>query len=433
MKNYKITIAALAVIIMGIALFTTVYYTMQLSLSLNGQAEMTIGLNGLYEEKGAKARAGGRDASDRVQITGYVDTSTPGTYTLEYKIETLTVERTVTITDKMNPELILEGDTELELMLGEAFEEPGYKATDDSGRDISREVKVTGTEITRAGANQIKYTVSDSQGNTTQLTRNVNVVPNTEYDSAGLPICMYHYVYDENDPPEDLNSRFGNYISQQALEEELNWLNDEGYYFPTWKEVREYIDGELLLPDKSIVLTFDDGARSFLECGIPVLEKCKVPATSFIITSSDGENKIREFDSSYVTYQSHSDNMHRPGGNIGHSGIFTALSYDEAMADLQKSIEICGSSDAFAYPYGDYNESCRQVVEDAGFLCAMTTQAGKAYPGDDPMLLPRVRMSMGQSLDQFISMVQPPQRVTDDAEESGGTEADGSNGDSDTL
>ena len=82
MKNYKITISALAVIIMGIALFTTVYYTMQLSLSLNGQAEMTIGLNGLYEEKGAKARAGGRDASYRVQITGYVDTSTPGTYTL---------------------------------------------------------------------------------------------------------------------------------------------------------------------------------------------------------------------------------------------------------------------------------------------------------------------------------------------------------------
>ena len=100
--------------------------------------------------------------------------------------------------------------------------------------------------------------------------------------------------------------------------------------------------------------------------------------------------------------------MHRPGGNIGHGGIFTALSYDEALADLQKSIEICGSSDAFAYPYGDYNDSCRQVVEDAGFLCAVTTQAGKAYPGDNPMLLPRVRMSLGQSLDQFISMVQPP-------------------------
>lgn len=408
MKIYKIAIAALAVVIMGIALFTTVYYTMQLSLSLNGPDEMTIGLNGLYEEKGAKACVGGRDASDRVQITGSVDTSTPGTYTLKYEIETLTVERKVTVIDKMKPELILEGDDTMELMLGETFEEPGYRAADENGRDITGDVKVTGTELTRAGENQIKYTVSDSRGNTTQLMRSVNVLPNTEYDAAGLPVCMYHYVYDENDPPEDLYNRFGNYISQQELEKELNWLNEEGYYFPTWKEVREYIDGELMLPDKSIVITFDDGSRSFLDYGIPVLEKCRVPSTSFVITSNDGEKKIAGYQSDYVTYQSHSDNMHRPGGNIGHGGIFTALSYDEALADLQKSIEICGSSDAFAYPYGDYNDSCRQVVEDAGFLCAVTTQAGKAYPGDNPMLLPRVRMSLGQSLDQFISMVQPP-------------------------
>ena len=408
MKIYKIAIAALAVVIMGIALFTTVYYTMQLSLSLNGPEEMTIGLNGLYEEKGAKACVGGRDASDRVQITGSVDTSTPGTYTLKYEIETLTVERKVTVIDKMKPELILEGDDTMELMLGETFEEPGYRAADENGRDITGDVKVTGTELTRAGENQIKYTVSDSRGNTTQLMRSVNVLPNTEYDAAGLPVCMYHYVYDENDPPEDLYNRFGNYISQQELEKELNWLNEEGYYFPTWKEVREYIDGELMLPDKSIVITFDDGSRSFLDYGIPVLEKCRVPSTSFVITSNDGEKKIAGYQSDYVTYQSHSDNMHRPGGNIGHGGIFTALSYDEALADLQKSIEICGSSDAFAYPYGDYNDSCRQVVEDAGFLCAVTTQAGKAYPGDNPMLLPRVRMSLGQSLDQFISMVQPP-------------------------
>ena len=408
MKIYKIAIAALAVVIMGIALFTTVYYTMQLSLSLNGPEEMTIGLNGLYEEKGAKACVGVRDASDRVQITGSVDTSTPGTYTLKYEIETLTVERKVTVTDKMKPELVLEGDDTMELMLGETFEEPGYRAADENGGDITGDVKVTGTELTRAGENQIKYTVSDSRGNTTQLMRSVNVLPNTEYDAAGLPVCMYHYVYDENDPPEDLYNRFGNYISQQELEKELNWLNEEGYYFPTWKEVREYIDGELMLPDKSIVITFDDGSRSFLDYGIPVLEKCRVPSTSFVITSNDGEKKIAGYQSDYVTYQSHSDNMHRPGGNIGHGGIFTALSYDEALADLQKSIEICGSSDAFAYPYGDYNDSCRQVVEDAGFLCAVTTQAGKAYPGDNPMLLPRVRMSLGQSLDQFISMVQPP-------------------------
>lgn len=408
MKIYnKVITAALAIIVIGIGIFAYCFYTMQLSLTLIGDKEITLNLNGLYEEPGAKARVGGKDASDKIEIFGEVNTSKPGTYTLKYKIETLTEERTVTVTDKMSPELVLDDDIKSEYLLGEDFEEPGYKATSEDGSDITDQVKVTGNELDIAGEKIIKYTVSDNKGNTTQLTRTVTVLPNTQYDAAGLPICMYHYVYDENDPPDDLYQRYGNYISQQALEEELNWLNEEGYYFPTWEEVHEYVMGERMLPEKSIVLCFDDGSRTFLEYGIPVLEKCRVPATCFMITVNKGEEKITEYASDYVEYESHSHNMHRGGGSIGHGGIFTALSYEEALADLNESIKICGSGEAFAYPYGDYTENCRMVVEDAGFLCAVTTQSGKAYPGDDPLLLPRVRMSLGQTLDQFINMVSP--------------------------
>ncbi|MFQ8602982.1 MAG: polysaccharide deacetylase family protein, partial [Anaerovoracaceae bacterium] len=221
------------------------------------------------------------------------------------------------------------------------------------------------------------------------------------------PICMYQYVYDEENPPDDLYKRFGNYISAQDLEEELNWLNEENYYYPTWQEVRDYIDGKLMLPEKSIVLCFDDGAKSFLENGIPVLEKCKVPATCFMITSSDGEEKIAEYKSDYVNYESHSHNMHRPGGNIGHGGIFTAIDKEAGLADLEESIKICGNGNAFAYPYGDYNDRSIEMVKEAGFLCAVTTQYGKAKPGDEPLLLPRVRMVMGQSLENFKGKVSP--------------------------
>lgn len=56
---------------------------------------------------------------------------------------------------------------------------------------------------------------------------------------------MYHYVYDANSVPENLNS---NYIEVGTLEEELKYLHENDYYFPTWKEVREYLDGERILP-----------------------------------------------------------------------------------------------------------------------------------------------------------------------------------------
>ena len=403
----KILILVLAVLAVGILGTAFFYYTNESYLRLNGDETVTLGLNGVYEEPGAEARSGGEDVSKDVEITGSVDASSPGEYTLEYRSGNFTAKRTVKVLDRMDPELTLEGDEHITMKLGEKFKEPGYTATDDSGNDITADVSVLDASLNKAGEQKIEYEVKDSKGSTTRVARTVMVEPNTDYDTPGLPICMFHYVYDENDPPADLHQRFGNYISAQALEEELNWLNDEGYYYPTWKEVREYIDGKLILPDKSIVLCFDDGSKSFLENGIPVLEKCRVPATCFMITSHNGEKKIAQYQSDYVTYESHTDNMHRPGGNIGHGGIFTAISREDGMADLKKSIDICGSGEALAYPYGDYNDSSVSMVKDSGFLCAMTTQPGKAHPGDDPMLLPRVRMSLGQTLAQFQDMVRP--------------------------
>lgn len=401
-------VLVLAIIVIGITAIVITFYSSNFSMKLRGDEEMTVGLNAVYEDQGVKAVIDGRDVSDKVKVTGEVDTSKPGTYELKYSVEDLKAVRKVTVLDKMNPEIALEGSEKIDgLKLGDKFDEPGYKAIDENGKDITDKVKVEGSDIRKAGTNTVSYTVSDNNGNTTRVTREVEVAANTDYGAPGLPICMYHYVYDENDPPDDLNQRFGNYISMQDLEEELNWLNEEGYYYPTWKEVRDYVDGKLLLPDKSIVLCFDDGAVSFLENGIPVLEKCKTPATCFMITSYNGEEKIAQYQSDYVVYESHSDNMHRGGGNIGHGGIFTAISEEDGLADLKRSIEVCGSSDAFAYPFGDYNESSRSMVEKAGFLCAVTTEYGKAEPGDDPMLLPRVRMSMGQSLAGFQDRVSP--------------------------
>ena len=261
----------------------------------------------------------------------------------------------------------------------------------------------TSADGTDAEGNSSDEEDADASGEQTDNRKVKNTATEEHHKTNGLAICMYHYVYDEADPPEDLNN---NFIEVHALEEEVKYLVDNEYYFPTWEEVKQYVEGNLLLPEKSVVLTFDDGARSFLDLGLPIFDKYQVPATSFLITANDGEEKVAEYQSDYVTFQSHSDNMHRGGGNIGHGGIFTVMSHDDAVADLQKSIEICGHGDAFAYPYGDYTEDCETAVKDAGFLCAVTTENRRAEVGDDPLLLPRVRMLMGQSLEGFISLVE---------------------------
>lgn len=242
----------------------------------------------------------------------------------------------------------------------------------------------------------------------TTVNKDVQTAENTASEDShktnGLAICMYHYVYDKDNPPkEKLNS---NFIEVHDLEEELKYLTENNYYFPTWEEVEKFVSGDYLLPEKSVVLTFDDGAYSFLNLGVPLFEKYKVPVTSFLIGNIEGEKKVKKYASEYMTFQSHSYNMHRGGGNIGHGGIFPVMNHDDAIADLQKSVEIGGNGDAFAYPYGDYNDSCVKAVKDAGFKCAVTTEYGRAKPGDDPLLLPRIRMSMGQSLESFKKLVE---------------------------
>lgn len=298
--------------------------------------------------------------------------------------------------------ITLDGGTAVEIKLGEGYTDPGYSAQDADGTDLTDQVQVDTSALNRAGEQQVIYTVKDSQGRETQAVRNVTVLPNTEYETPGLPICMYHYVYDPASPPENLDS---NYISTDSLEEEMKYLHDNGYYFPTWQEVRDYVDGKLLLPEKSIVLTFDDGPN-YMYLGTPILEQYQTPATSFVITSYWNDREmLYGYASDYLTFESHSHKMHQGGGSIGHGGIYTAMSREEVLADLEKSFEICGNKDAFAYPFGDYTEEGCSTLEDAGLLCAVTTENAKCYPGDNPYLLPRVRMLGSQTLEAFVSAI----------------------------
>lgn len=290
-----------------------------------------------------------------------------------------------------------------QIKLGSSFTEPGYTAIDNDGTDLTAQVRVDMSGLNRIGEQQIIYTVQGNNGVEAKVVRQIEVLQNTEYETAGLPICMYHYVYDPASPPENIDN---NFISTDALEEEMKYLHENGYYFPSWQEVRDYVDGKLLLPEKSIVLTFDDGPN-YMYLGTPILEKFQTPATSFVIASYwDSRDMLYGYSSDYLTFESHSYKMHQGGGNIGHGGIYTAMSKEEVLSDLQKSFDICGNNNAFAYPFGDYTEEGCSTLEEVGLFCAVTTENAKAFPGDNPYLLPRVRMLGNQSLEEFIAAIQ---------------------------
>ena len=316
---------------------------------------------------------------------------------------------TVGILNKQNnasPVLTLtNNDSPTKVYFGEKYQEPGYKAKSSTGKDITSAVTTKYPDMSLPGTYTVRYTVKDRNGKSVSAKRTVKVVFHKQTKAGkerGLAVLMYHKVYDDKNPPK--TGVDANCVSTSALREELKYLVKEGYYFPTWKQVRSYLDGKIDLPEKSVVLTFDDGSDLFLKYGVPLLEKYDVHATAFIIASRNGKSQAAK-KYKHIEVQSHSFDMHKAGGKIGHGGIFTALTLDEGVKDLKKSIEVLGNGDAFAYPFGDYTDTCKEAVKKAGFLVAFTTNYGKIHPGDDPYLLSRVRVNGSPSLDTYKTLL----------------------------
>jgi len=117
-------------------------------------------------------------SSYTVEITGTVNVNTLGQYTLTYSATGLTsVNRTVDVVDNIDPVIVLEGDNPYVIEPNSTYTEPGYTATDNRDGNITGDVIITGGDIdtSTVGINTVKYTVTDAAGNTTEVTRLVQV------------------------------------------------------------------------------------------------------------------------------------------------------------------------------------------------------------------------------------------------------------------
>ncbi len=416
------------VIILIVLLFITIvciggilgykYYNEKPTLEILGEDNVSISLGEEYKEDGAKASVHNKNISKDIIVNNNIDTKKVGeyeiTYTLKYHKKEYTIKRNVKVVDRTNPKIKLKGAT-VTIYQGNKYLEPGYVATDDYDGDITSKVMVkSNLDNKKIGTYEVLYTVQDSSNNEAKVSRKVivkqkpvvkvanttdSVIPTKMGTGHGVAILMYHYFYDKSvKQTENIND---NYTEIKNFEAQMKYLHDNKYYFPTWQEVYDYVNGKITLPEKSVVVTCDDGHKSFFDLAIPILNKYNIKATSFIITSYPSAKKIPKYKSANINFQSHTNDMHRGGCTGGHGGLFRCINHDKGVEDLQKSIQVTGSSDALAYPYGDVTENVLSITKEAGFKVAVTTRYGRAKKGMDPLQLPRIRMSINTSLTAF--------------------------------
>ena len=298
------------------------------------------------------------------------------------------------------------GDEDTYVKQGEDYIESGARAYDKKEDFLTDGIKTSGSvDTSKTGDYDVTYTVRNSENMEASITRTVHVVDDMDVDTDGISVLMYHYVYDEGNPPAKMDA---NYISSTKLEAELKWLSDNGYYYPSFAELRAYLEGTHSLPKKSVVLTFDDGEQGFLDYGTPLLNKYHVPATSYIIGSDPNfTEKVSTYMSEYVSFQSHTYDLHRDGNtNKGKGGKIWDLDQASLEQDCNQAIAQLHDAQSLAYPYGDCPDFAPAALEDCGYLCAFTVQNDQVRKGDNPYKLPRVRMFGSSALEGFEYQVQ---------------------------
>ena len=100
---------------------------------------------------------------------------------------------------------------------------------------------------------------------------------------ARLPILMYHNVCESNVSSNGLT------ISVKNFEAQLKYLKKNGYSTYHFSELQEF-NAEQPLPEKTVIITFDDVYVNQLTYAVPLLEKYGFKATFFVPFKYVGEN-----------------------------------------------------------------------------------------------------------------------------------------------
>ena len=240
------------------------------------------------------------------------------------------------------------------------------------------------------------WQMDSSTGRVTRISRSIRRV-----SSALVPILMYHSVR-----PIDF-TKTNAFVSSLTLpptefERELIYLKSRGFTSITMRDLALHLRGEMNLPSKPVILTFDDGFMNDYQYAFPLLKAYGLTGTFFIVSGFVGKAE-------YMTWEQVTD-LARSGMEIGSHTIthpdLTSLSPSVLESQLLVSKETLQEKvgvpvRALSYPGGAFNADVEAAAQRAGYEVAVTTRYGANHPAGKPMELSRVRIQGTDQLGSF--------------------------------
>lgn len=258
---------------------------------------------------------------------------------------------------------------------------------------------ITASENNSADEDSTKACTETEEKNTSPNNLISSSKINSVNNKRGIPVLYYHSV--NNEVFNEVT------ISPDTLKKELKYIKDNGYTTLSLDEVNQYILNKKTLPEKSILITFDDGYMDNYYYAFPILKELNMKATIFCITSKlDGsyylsENAIKEMSQNNIDIESHT---------VNHKHL-NELNYKEQLEEMKNSKAKLESIiekevNAIAFPFGDYNNDSVLAAKEAGYNIAFTTNNGLITTDANPLELNRIYISSFYDMDTFKSILE---------------------------
>lgn len=221
-----------------------------------------------------------------------------------------------------------------------------------------------------------------------------------------VPVLMYHRVCDLS-PKEARSPLLRDLtVAPAEFEREVEYLVRNGFTLLLAREVEAAVREGRALPEKAVAVTMDDGYRDNFERAFPVLRRYGLPATLFLVTGTVGT----------VGHVSWDDVAIMHGERVGYGShavhhydltLLPLAQLDEELRESKRVLEerLVERISAVAYPAGRYNRTVAERARAAGYLAGWKKGGGPVQPGDDPYLLPRVRVRGETTMAEFRKAV----------------------------
>jgi peptidoglycan/xylan/chitin deacetylase (PgdA/CDA1 family) len=227
--------------------------------------------------------------------------------------------------------------------------------------------------------------------------------------TASVPILMYHYI--STSPSANDKIRIGLSVTPEMFEAQVKLLVDNGFTTISLFDLYNHVATGKPLPDKPIILTFDDGYVDNYEQAFPILKKHGQTGTFFVLT---GPADVK--DPAYMSWDMIKA-MSKAGMDMQlHAKEHVDLRhrrYEDLVWQViggRQSIEgHTGKPVVFmAYPSGKYDSTVVKFLSDNNFWGAVTTQPGRTHSVSDALTWTRVRIAGQLRLADFARLLGIP-------------------------